>query len=54
MMDKFLRAQLRHHPEVAPHIKLFLFEHRGSRVYVSALKQKAEAESKTTIQMENT
>ena len=54
VMDDFLRTQLRQHPEVSPHITLYLFEHRAPLVEVPALKQRVEAQAKTINQMENT
>ena len=50
VMNDFLRTQFRQHPEVAPHIKLYLFEHRAPRVEVSDLKQRVEAQDKNLNQ----
>ena len=38
VVDDFFRSQFRQHPEVAPHITLYLFEHQAPRVEVAALK----------------
>ena len=51
-MDDFLRDQFRQHPEVAPHITLYNFEHGAPRVEVLVLKQNVEAQAKTISQME--
>ena len=54
VMDDFLWTQFYQHPEVAPHITLYLFEHRSPWFEVSALKQILEAQVKTLNQMEKT
>ena len=54
MMDDFLQTQFSQHPEVAPHIVVYLFRHRDPRVEVSYLKQILESQDKTLNQMENT
>ena len=43
VMDGFLQTQLHQHMEVAPDIKLYLFEHRDPRFEVSDLKHRVEA-----------
>ena len=53
-MADFLRAQFRQHPEMTPHIMLYLFEHIAPRVEVFSLNQKIETQEKTTCQMEKT
>ena len=54
VMDDFLLTQFRQHPEVAPRITLYLFEHRDPLVEVPALKQRVESQAKTLTQLENT
>ena len=54
VMNEFMRSQIRQHLEVAPHIKLYLFEHRAPREEVLVLKQNVEAQAKTISQIENT
>ena len=54
VMDELFWTQFCQHHEVAPHITLYLFEHRAPQVEVSALKQIVEAQAKTLNQMENT
>ena len=54
VMDEFLQTQFRQHPEVDPHITLYLFKHRAPQVEVSALKQRVEAQSKALNKMEKT
>ena len=54
VMDEFLWEQFRQHTEVAPHINIYLFEHRASRVEVVALRKKAEIQYETIIQIEKT
>ena len=44
IMEYFLRYHLQQHPEVAPYINLYLFEHRALRVEVVALKKKVEVQ----------
>ena len=51
-MGDFLRAQLPQHPEVAPHITLYLFEQWVLRVDVMALKQKVEFQDNMISYME--
>ena len=50
----FIRYKFQQHLEVAPHINLYLFEHRAPRVEVVALNQKVEVQAKKTSQMEKT
>ena len=52
--DEFLRAQFQQHPEMAPHITPYLFEHRSPRLEVAALKQKVESQANTISLMEKT
>ena len=40
LMDDFLRTQLLQHPEVDPHITVYLFEHRAPWFEVSDLKKR--------------
>ena len=54
VMDDLLRSQFRQHPEVAPHITLYLFKHRAPIVEVVALKQRVEFQDKTISQMDKT
>ena len=42
IMYNFLKSQFRQHPEVVPHINLYLFEERVSIVEVVALNKKVE------------
>ena len=44
-MDIFLHTEFRQHPEVAPHITLYLFEHRAPRVEVLSLKERVEEQA---------
>ena len=53
-MEHFLRNQLRQHPEVSPHINMYMFEHKAPLVEVSELNQKVEAQTKTLSQTEKT
>ena len=54
VVDDLLRSQFRQHPEVAPHITLYLFNHWSPRVEVVYLKHKVQFQPKTIIQMEKT
>ena len=53
-MDDLLWTHFHQHPEVAPHITLYLFEHRAHWVEVEVLKQRDEDKDKTLNQMDKT
>ena len=54
VMGKFLRGKFRQYMKVAPHITLYIFEHRAPSVEAVELKKKVELQSKTIIHMEKT
>ena len=54
VMGDFLWTQFHQHPEVDPHITLYLFGHVFPQVEVSALKNIVEAQSKTLNQIYKT
>ena len=51
-IDDFLRTQFLQHPEVAPHITLYILEHMDTWVEVSSLKQRVKDQDKTINKME--
>ena len=54
LMYDLLRTQFCQHPEVAPHIMLYLFEHITPLVEMSALKQIVESQPKNINKTEKT
>ena len=54
VMGGFLREQFRQYMKVAPHITLYIFEHRSPSVEAVELREKVELQSKKIIQMEKT
>ena len=53
-MDDLLKDQFLQHPEVAPQITLYLFDHRAPIVEVVALNQKVEFQAKIISHMDKT
>ena len=53
-MEEFLHSSFFHHPEVALHITLYLFDNLAPRVEVVALIQNVDTQAKYIFQMYKT
>ena len=54
VMKKIMKTQFHHHPEVAPHTMLELFEHQEPLMEVVDQTKKVEAQVRTIIHTEKT